>query len=196
MEQLNELNNQCDVTENRTISPKAFTDFNEALPIHKNCKVCASGIVDKIHELRPGRTLEELSALLLKDFQIELSKSNLSYHFCRYSQALQLKSARKLYARFEEESDTLADHKHKTLFLCDVTFDHILSRLESGTLNMGIDEFEKLVKLFHSLKSPEEAIDETAFAIFERASEKYGCTIRQGVLIRNPQRADELTNAK
>lgn len=187
----NEKKKQNESEENRATTPTTNSQIAEIKPIHSNCKVCSSGFVDIIHKLRATMTLDELSEVLKKEHGLELSKTNLSYHFVRYGRALENESAKKLYEKFKSDVDAIADHQHKTLFLANISFKHIMDRLDAGSLVLGIDDFEKLVKLYHSvLKNPHEAGDNNIIAIFQRASEKYGCSLEQGVLVKMP-RANE-----
>lgn len=181
-----EKKNENEIIENRTTETTEVFQ-NEINPIHTNCKVCSSGFVDVIHKLRSEHTLDEISEILKNKHGVDLSKSVLSYHFKRYARDLETASSRKLFEQFRTDIDHVADHQRKCLFLANVSFDHIMQRLEAGTLLLGIDDFEKLVKLYHSvLKNPQGASDNNVLAIFQKASEKFGCTLEQGVLVKLP----------
>jgi hypothetical protein len=183
-----EKKNQIENTENRPTATTELSQNPDVVPIHSNCQVCASGIVDIVHKLRPQYTLRELSEVLKNEHNVELSKDALHNHFRRYTKNLELATQRQLYENFEIEVDNVVDHQRKTLFLAGIAFDHILDRLESGTLVFGIDEFEKLVKMYHTvLKNPQDASDNNIVGLFQKMSSKFGCTLEQGVLIRTPK---------
>ena len=157
--------------------------------VNTNCSVCNSGLLDEIHALRPTHTLIELSEEIKKKHGVVLSKDALSRHFQHYSKQLQQESTKALFAKFDQEVENVAQHQKKVLFLAKISFDHIIERLENGTLNLEVDDFEKMIKLYYSvLRNPDSATDDNIIAIFQRASEKYGCGLEQGVLIKTPKR--------
>jgi len=155
----------------------------------KNCSVCASGKLNEIHALRPHLTLVELADRIKKDFEITLTKDSLSRHFQHYNTSVQVESVKKQLTKFEQEAENVGEHQKKTLFLAKISFDHIIERIENRTLELGVDDFEKLLKLYYGvLRDPDKAGDENILAIFQRASEKFGCAIEQGVLVKMPKK--------
>lgn len=162
---------------------------NEIKLTNTNCSVCNSGLLNEIHALRPTHTLVELAEKIKKEHQVELSKDALSRHFQHYSKSLQTESTKSLLAKFDQQVENITEHQKKVLFLAKISFDHIIERLESGTLELGVEDFEKMVKLYYSvLRDPDSASDGNIIAIFQRASEKYGCGLEQGVLIKTPKK--------
>lgn len=177
------------ISENRATTDDNELIFPDIALINTNCKVCNSGKLNEIHALRPHMTLRELSDRLKKDFDLDLDKDCLSRHFIHYAKSLKIASVKKRLELFEQETENVASHQKKTLFLMQISFDHIIDRLEAGTLQLGIDDFEKLVKLYYSvLRDPDSAGDENILAIFQRASEKFGCGLEQGVLLKLPKK--------
>lgn len=153
--------------------------------INHNCSVCNSGKLNEIHELRKTKTLIEISNEIKNRFGIELSKDALSRHFHHYTKSLQTETTKALLAKFEKEVESVSEHQKKVLFLCKISFDHIIERLDNGTLLLGIEDFEKMVKLYYSvLRDPDSAGDESIMAIFQRASKDFGCSLEQGVLLK------------
>lgn len=162
---------------------------NQINLVNTNCSVCNSGLLDEIHTLRPTHTLIELSEEIKKKHGVVLSKDALSRHFIHYSKQLQQESTKALFAKFDQEVESVAQHQKKVLFLAKISFDHIIERLENGTLDLDVDDFEKMIKLYYSvLRNPDSATDDNIIAIFQRASQKYGCDLEQGVLIKTPKR--------
>jgi hypothetical protein len=52
-------------------------------------------------------------------------------------------------------------------------------------LKLGIDELDKMMKLYHNtLSDPGSSADDSIMAIFQRASNDFGCTLEQGVLLK------------
>lgn len=113
------------------------------------CSVCDSGFATEINALRSSKTLRELSEFLKNEYGIELSKDALHGHFKKYGLKLRDESLKIAYQQFREEASAVATHQKQTLFLASYTFDEILRRMGNGTLKVGIEDFEKLLKLYH-----------------------------------------------
>lgn len=185
--------NELEFSENRanTANQSLQTQPSEITLVNTNCSVCNSGLLNEIHALRPTHTLIELAEKIKNDYSVELSKDALSRHFQHYSKKLQTASARALWEKFNSDVESVANHQKKVLFLCNISFEHIMERLDSGTLQLGFEEFEKMVKLYYSvLRDPDSVGDENIVAIFQRASEKFGCGLEQGVLIKHKKTLD------
>lgn len=152
---------------------------------NRNCSVCRSGHLKEIHELRPTLTLVELAAEIKRKYGVELTKDSLSRHFQHYTKDLQTESTKSLLAKFDKDLESIAEHQKKTLFLAKISFDHIVERLENGSLELGVEDFEKMIKLYYAvLRDPDSIGDENIIAIFQRASQKMGVPLEQGVLIK------------
>ena len=160
-------------------------DATEINLFNRNCSVCRSGKLDEIHAWRSTHTLVELAEKVKNDFGIELSKDALSRHFQHYTKQLQTESTKSLLVKFDQQIEDVTEHQKKVLFLAKISFDHIIERLENGTLELGVDDFEKMLKLYYAvLRDPDSAGDESILAIFQRASEKFGCSLEQGILLK------------
>ena len=158
--------------------------------VHTQCSVCNSGKLKEIHAARAGRTLVELAEKINAEFGLELSKDALSRHFIHYAKKVETVATREMFVQFNEAVESVAQHQKKTLFLGKVAFDHIVERIENGTLILGVDDFEKLIKLYYGvLRDPDSAGDENILAVFQRASEKYGDSLSQGVLLKFPKKS-------
>ena len=159
------------------------------IPIIKsNCSVCNSGCLEEIHELRRTLGLVELAEVINKKYNTDLNKDSLSRHFQHYNLSVRANSTLKLYEDFNRETENLIEHQNRALFLINVSFRHICERLEAGTLELGFEEFEKMINLYYkTLKDPGNNADEGLMAIFQKASAKYGCSLEQGVLIKMPK---------
>jgi len=178
--QRNELSKPSEISECR-----ATPTTPELSPLDAKCSVCNSGLLDKIHAWRVSMPLRELSEKIKNELNLDFSKDVLARHFQHYIKALNAESTKRLLAKFDREAENVSEHQKKVLFLCKISFDHIVERLDAGTLHLGIDEFEKMMKLYYgTLRDPDSAGDENVIAIFQRASEKYGCGLEQGVLIK------------
>lgn len=155
--------------------------------VRTNCTVCRSGHLKEIHAWRKSMTLREISDKLKSTFHIDIAKDALSRHFLHYSKLIRVRTMEKEFLNFDEKLETLTQHQRQTLFLTKITFQHLMKRLEAGTLDLTIADFEKLVNLYYRvLRDPDRAGDEDIIAIFQRASDKYGATLDQGVMVMKP----------
>jgi hypothetical protein len=181
-EKLDDQNEIRAKSANETLQPEK----SEIQLVNTNCSVCNSGLLNEIHALRPTYTLVALAEKIKNDYGVELSKDALSRHFMHYTKQLNTESTKMLLAKFDQQVENVSEHQRKVLFLCKISFDHIIERLENGTLDLGIEDFEKMMKLYYgSLRDPNSASDTNIMAIFQRVSDKYGCTLEQGVLKMN-----------
>jgi len=162
------------------------------IPILKsNCSVCNCGHLDEIHNLRKTHGLVELAEVINKKYNLDLNKDSLSRHFQHYNISIRTNTTLKLYEDFNRETENLIEHQNRALFLINISFKHILERLENNTLELGFDEFEKMLNLYYKLlKDPGNSADDGLMAIFQKASQKYGCSLEQGVLIKLPKQND------
>lgn len=183
-----EQNEKQNKDENENNRANFALSQNENRIFNKNCSVCNSGVVKQIHEWRPTHTLDQLVARCQKDFGISLSRDALSRHFKHYLTNLEKESAVALWEKFQMDVESVASHQKKVLFISNIAFQHIMERLESGSLVLGVDDFKQMVELYYKvLRNPDSAGDQNIIQIFQRASEKYGCSLEQGVLIKkNP----------
>lgn len=144
------------------------------------CSVCDSGYADIINAARNKFTLRSLSEYLKNEYDLSLDKDALSRHFIKYAEKLRRESVKKAYELFSVESATLAVHQKQTLFLASYTFEEILRRMQNGTLTVGIEEFEKLMKLYYQImQDPQGAIAPDAMEIYMRAYKMYKVPIYQ-----------------
>lgn len=144
------------------------------------CSVCDSGYVDVINAARAKYTLRSLSEYIKNEYGIELSKDMLHNHFQKYALKLRQESVKKAYELFDRESATLAVHQKQTLFLASYTFEEIMRRIQNGTITVGIDEFEKLMKLYYQImQDPMGAIAPDAMEIYMRAFKMYKIPVAQ-----------------
>lgn len=144
------------------------------------CSVCDSGHIEQINSMRSKLSYRALSEEIKKEYGIEISKDALNLHFQKYNDKLRRESVKKAYELFDTESATLAVHTKQTLFLASYTFDEIMRRMQNGSLIVGIDEFDKLMKLYYQIiKDPTGSIAPDALAIYTKAYQFYKIPISQ-----------------
>ena len=143
------------------------------------CPVCESGFVAEINAARSTQTLRELSEFLKNEYGIELSKDQLHRHFKKYGLKLRDESLKAAYAQFRADANQIATHQKQTLFLASYTFEEILRRMSNGTMNVGVDDFERLLKLYYQiLQNPEQAPAQGMVETFMLAQRKWNIPIQ------------------
>lgn len=144
------------------------------------CSVCDSGFAAEINALRSSKTLRELSEFLKFEYDIELTKDVLHNHFKKYGLKLRDESLKIAYQQFQAEANAVATHQKQTLFLASYTFEEILRRMGNGTLKVGIDDFEKLLKLYHQvLNNPSGLPADGLVETFMLAQRKWNIPVSQ-----------------
>jgi hypothetical protein len=151
-----------------------------------NCKVCSSPYFEEIQQMiKDGHTYRDISNHFKENFGYSLSPSSISRHQKNYRKALRSLATKLSREKFDAQAETLARHQHDTLFLIRASYQQILDHLASGTLRLGIDDFKELVKLYYNvIRDPDSADDSDVLALFQKASEKQGFDIQQGVLFK------------
>ncbi len=190
--EIKKKDNDSEIRANFAKEKKKLEIINFCRP---NCQVCSSGHLEYITEARRnGAKLVELSADLKNKFNIDLSKDVLWRHFKNYNKRIQLATAEKLLTDFNNTVEDVARHQKSTLFLINKSFEHIMSHLDNGTIILGVDDFEKLVKLYYQvLRNPDTSndTDKDIVGIFQRASSKYGFPLEQGILFKSKSNIKE-----
>lgn len=191
--------NETQESENRAIStteenaqntestPTRFSPFCRA-----DCAVCNSGAIKEIHEWRPNHTFIELSEKLKNELGLELSKDQIWRHFQKFNQKLSGEIFRHI-ENFDLQVETLSEHQKRVLFLGKIAYEDILKRVDSGTLQFTIDDFEKIMKLFYgTMKDPSAAVSNSnqIVNLFMAAATRGGAPLEQQPL---PMRAVEPT---
>lgn len=144
------------------------------------CEICDSGYADKINEVRHRYTLRELSAYLAEEYGLHFSKDQLHLHFKKYAIKMRDESLALAYKGFRVESAHVAEHQKQVLFLASFTFEEILKRITNGTLKVGIEEFERMMKLYYQiLRDPDGANTPDITEIYMRATKRYNVPLTQ-----------------
>lgn len=138
------------------------------------CQICASGFADKVNEMRGKKTLRELSQYFSDEYGVEWSKDSFARHFRKYLEKVNKKSLSIAYQAFRAETETVAKHQTQVLFLASHTFQEIIRRIDNGTLEVGVDQFEKLLKLYYQiLRDPDAAAVPDVTEVYIRAMKRY-----------------------
>lgn len=158
---------------------------NEVLcPIQKHCIICNAGLAPEINVMRAnGSTLREIAAHCTGK-GTEIGAMVVSRHFNRYNQILRQESSFIAYANFKRDASLIADHQNQTLYLMSFAFQELVRRIQNGTLDIGIEDYEKLTKLYYQvLEDPSRGVAPDMMEIYMRAVKTYKMPpIEQGSL--------------
>lgn len=142
-----------------------------------NCKICNSNYVELIHKfLIDGKTYREISGYLKKEKNFEVSSASISRHYAKFKEYKKIILQKKLTKEIEIEADELAGHQKSAIRLADLIYEKLLLQFESGSFNVDISDWEKIVKVYHQvlLGKGEGNEGKDLKIIFEQAMSKYG----------------------
>ena len=150
------------------------------------CKVCNSEHLETIHNLKKaGHPFWRIVEIAHSDLKFEISKSSLSRHFAGYQKQCDLLSAKIINEDLIEDATKQAIHTKKLVSLIDSAFKILENRIQSNSLRFDIGDLEKLMKLRYQVMSGEDASEKDILAIFQKATDKYGLNMQQGVLFKS-----------
>ena len=155
------------------------------------CRICSSDFMKEIHDLRKaGKNYEQIKDIMkTKDF--EISSPSLSRHFQNYQKQKDIISAQIINDDLIDEATQQSAHTKQLVSLINKAFKIIEARLETGGMQFDISDLDKLLKLRYQVLSGQDADESDVLAIFQKASDKFGLNINQGVLFK-PAKAKQL----
>lgn len=147
------------------------------------CSICNSGILHKIHEWKKdGAKYDRIVERSQDEHNITISTAALSRHFKSYS-AFKLEISTNIIKNdVLEEVTSQAVHIKKTVVLIDKAYGMIEQQIEKGLLHLGVSDLEKLTKIRYQILNGESTDEKDVLAIFQKAQDKYGVNLQQGVL--------------
>lgn len=152
------------------------------------CKLCNSNHLEAIHELKKsGNTFDEIVEVAQQELSFEISKASLSRHFSSYQKQKNLMAAQIINGDLLEEASKQAIHTSKIVALID----NALAHLEMAGRKFDVADLEKLMKLRYQLLSGQESDENDILAIFQKATDKYGLNLSQGILFKQSKRAED-----
>ena len=150
---------------------------------NSRCKICSSPYLKEIHDLKKAvNHLNEIVKIIHDKFNVDISTASLSRHFKNYQNHKNLLSAKIINNDLIEEATSQAIHTKKLVRLIDRAFKMIEEKIKSGMLFLDVSDLEKLMKLRYQVLSGQDTDENDILAIFQKASNKYGLNLQQGVL--------------
>lgn len=149
------------------------------------CSICQSRHLKTIHDLKKaGHAFDKIVEILHDQHNFETSKASLSRHFSNYQQRKNIISARLINNDLIEEATKQAAHTKQLVNLIDQAFQMIGARIDAGLLYFDVSDLEKLMKLRYQVMSGQDTDESDVLAIFQKASDKYGLNLQQGILFK------------
>lgn len=156
----------------------------------ERCAICHSPFILEIHELknRGVRQIDIIDEMKAKH-NFAISPASLSRHFSNYF-ARQLEITSKVINQsLINEATAQSVHLQKTIALIDLAFESLEKRMRLYSFVPDVSDLEKLMKLRYQVLTGNDEIDKDIMAVFQKATDKYGVSLNQGVLFSVP-RAD------
>lgn len=173
------LDENVEVVSNKKICGSVET----SIICNSRCKICSSEHLKAIHNLRKaGNNFDDIVKIVHDKYGDEISSASLSRHFKNYQRQKNLISAQQIQGDLIEEATSQAAHTKQLVILIERAFKMIAGRLDAGTLVFDISDLEKLMKLRYQVMNGENTDENDILAIFQKASNKYGLDLQQGVL--------------
>ncbi len=156
------------------------------------CKICNSDYIKQVHDLKKaGHTLEKVAEIVGKDFKLDISRSSLSRHFAKWQERKDIVSAKIMNDDLVAEATNQAVHTKQIVSLIDKVYKLVKARIDSGTIRVDISDLEKLLKLRYQVLAGHQTDENDIAAIFQKATDKYGLNLQQGILFKSPAKAVE-----
>jgi len=158
-------------------APEVFCD--------SRCTICQSDYIKIIHDLKKaGNSNRDVIKILFDKYKFKTSESSMSRHFSRYEKQKSIISANLINDDLVEDATKQAVHTKKIVELIDLAFTAIQNQINMG-YRFDISDLEKLMKLRYQVMSGQDTDENDILAIFQKASNKYGLNLSQGVLFKS-----------
>lgn len=149
----------------------------------KPCEICKSPYLIEIHDLRNnGQKQHEIIKTMREKYGVIFSTSTMSRHFANYFDRQMEISAKIINQGLISEATAQSVHLQKTIELIDIAFEKIKIRALSNNYPFDVADLEKLIKMRYQVLTGKDDVDKDIMAIFQKATDKYGVSLNQGVL--------------
>ncbi len=150
------------------------------------CKICDSEHLKIIHDLKKtSHRNVDIVKIIYDKFNVKISTASLSRHFASYRKQCDLLSAKIINEDLIEDATKQAIHTKKLVMLIDNAFQILENRIKANSLHFDIADLEKLMKLRYQVMSGEDTSEKDILGIFQKATDKYGLNMQQGVLFKS-----------
>jgi len=171
-------------SENETAEKKLkLDDLTTRRICNSRCNICASEFVAEIHELRRGGAeYKTIIEAMKSKHNVLYSVASLSRHFSNFFDRQMEISAQIVNSELISEAAAKSYHTQRTLQLLKMALDQIVQRAERGQIIFDISDVLKLADLKYKTLVGNDNLGNDILAIFQKATDKYGVNLQQGVL--------------
>lgn len=167
-------------------------EINTTVCKDARCKICNSDYLKEIHDLRKaGHRFSDMVKILKKKFNYDIGQSSLCRHFQKYQAHKNLISAKIINGEIIEEATKQSAHTKHLIDLIDEAFRILKARVTAGNIRIDISDLDKLIKMRYQIMSGQDMDENDVLAIFQKATDKYGLNIQQGVLFKSSNGAEQ-----
>ena len=185
------MNSTPVIYQNGSETKKSVTLDNPERLCDARCNVCNSSHSKAIHDLkRKGFTFVDIVKIVKEKLGFETSSAGLSRHFVNYNKRRDALTAEIMQTDLIDESTCRAVHNQELLKLIKLGFSSIKTRIYDGSLRLDISDLEKVMKLYYQVLQGQDTDENDVFAIFQKATDKYGLNLEQGILFKS-RRAEQ-----
>jgi len=148
------------------------------------CTICSSEILELIHKWKKEKNTHLQIVEKSKTLGHKVSDSSLSRHFSKFREFKANMATQIIKEGTIQEITLQSVHIQRTVKILDMVYDKIEKGLQSNTMRVDISDLEKLTKMRYQILNGDESNDKELMAIFQKASNKYGLDVSQGVLFK------------
>lgn len=168
----------------------AFNDITGKIICNSRCAVCTSPHMPYIHDLRKsGLEYQAIIDKLKSEHNAIFSKSSLSRHFSNYASKTMEISAQIINNDLVSDATSQSVHVQETTKLIGYAYKQLLSRAASNMYSFEISDLEKLIKIRYQLLTGGSDGDKDILALFQKATDKFGVNLQQGILFASGRNA-------
>jgi hypothetical protein len=154
---------------------------------NSRCKICASEYSTEIYSLlKSGIQQIKIIDIMKEKHSFSISSASLSRHVGNLTDRQVEISSQLINHEMIGEAAAKSIHTQKTIELLELAFNDIIARVRSGCLKCDISDLERLLKMKYQILTGNDEIDKDILAIFQRATDKYGVNLQQGVMFGRP----------
>lgn len=155
---------------------------------NSRCRICASEYASEIYELfKSGVQQFKIMEILKERHNFIISKSSLSRHLTNLRDRQIELSSQLINHEMISEAAAKSVHTQNTIKLLNLAFTDIMERMAAKSLRPDIADLERLLKMKYQILTGNDEIDKDILAIFQKATDKYGVSLQQGVMFGRPE---------
>ena len=154
--------------------------------------MCNSGHALEIHGMiSTGMKYKEVVEELKTKYNFSISPAAISRHMANYKESVKTKAAQLIAEEYDAECDRVALHQKQAATLADLMYQNLEAQIRAGVYSPSVSDWEKLVNLYHRVKSGDDGAMDGLMGMFQVAANRHGFSAMQGVLWQPAQTPEE-----